>query len=104
MLHFFSDENFHNLLELAEEYQMEQLRHQCVQFLKEVNKNGIKAMKYISTAEWFEITDILEACISELARIPISIFIAMPFIWTLVSFQNPHRMQKYKQTVTKNRK
>ena len=74
VLHFlFSDESFHFLLELSEEYQIEELKHQCIQYLHKTDKSGIKSTKYLGTAYRFDLTETVDTCIKEIASVPICI-------------------------------
>ncbi|XP_066928846.1 BTB and MATH domain-containing protein 38-like [Clytia hemisphaerica] len=68
-----TDENFQFLLELADEYQIEELKHQCVQYLNKADKMGIKSTKYLATVYRFNLTKTVEACIKEIASVPIGV-------------------------------
>lgn len=64
-----TESNFQYLFELSEEYQIEQLRHQCVEYIKQVDKAGLKSLIYLVTADRFGIKDVVETCIKELASV-----------------------------------
>lgn len=49
---------------------MEQLRHECIQFIKNANKSGIQAIKYYALAERFDIENIKSECAREIACVP----------------------------------
>lgn len=65
-----TDDNFDFLLEFSEEYQITQLRNECIKFLQTVDRSGKNATKYLSISARFSIPFIKEECINELACIP----------------------------------
>lgn len=50
---------------------MEQLQSQCVQYLSTVEKRGLKALRYLSNAEQYNLTDTVNVCVGEIASVPL---------------------------------
>lgn len=63
------DDNFNFLLLLADEFQMDQLHEVCVKHIKLANKYGINALKYMYAVKRFNINNLQEECVNELANI-----------------------------------
>ena len=64
------DDNFDYLLELSDEFQMDQLRSQCIKYIINADKTGINAIKYLSVARRFNIENVEENCLQEVVNMP----------------------------------
>lgn len=58
------------MLELSEEYQMEQLQSQCIQYLNKADKTGLKSLRYLEHADQYDLAETVSTCILELASVP----------------------------------
>lgn len=65
-----TDDNFCFLLSLADEFQIDQLRDECIKHIRLANKTGITALKYMNVIKRFDIKDLDDECLTELQKIP----------------------------------
>lgn len=66
---FILDSNFAFLLALSDEFQLSQIHSECIKYIKEADKSGLNAIKYINIVSKFNIKSLEEICLQNVKSV-----------------------------------